>query len=142
MPHLGIARSHRSVDHRLRLCPTHLSCGVCQLYGQDKEKLAKIRDLFLQNVPGWLISKMYNIPLRTGRNYHLLRHAWRHNWYKDRVLQVPFKKITQIAILARLRDSWDQVTPQTADKMLALLEKLSEGKREVVCPYCGGMVQV
>ena len=114
------------------------------MYGLDRDKMRHIRDLFYENVPAWLISRLYSIPIRgEGKHrYNLLDHAWRQNWYKRREIQIPLKRIVQLAALGRLRESWDKFDKKTADKMLVILEKIEAGtgKRKLTCPHCGGEV--
>lgn len=112
------ARSQRTANWGLTLC-SHLKCSVCETLGDQPEELFRLRELYVQGHPEWLLARFFNV---SGSD--LNHHAWRHNWARRRAINLPDPKQTfQLALLARLRATWHLASPTSADKMLELLAK-------------------
>src|SRR5712691_9361241 len=80
-----------------------------------------VRDLYVQGFPVWFVAQQFKVP-----NQALRVHAWCHNWYRRRSLNLPSPKhlLTMLA-LARLRSTWHLADGASAERSLALLVKLS-----------------
>ena len=75
----------------------------------------------MQGVPVWFVAQQFKVP-----NQALRVHAWCHNWWRRRSLNLPSPKhlLTMLA-LARLRNTWHLADSGSAERSLALLVKLS-----------------
>ena len=85
-----------------------------------------VRELYVQGFPTWAIGRLFQVP-----NQALRAHAWLHNWYRRRALNLPnHKEMLARILLARARDAWHLMSPTTADRMLELFMKLSRSFAE------------
>ena len=105
-------------------CPPQRACEVCGSLGP--EEMHAVRELYVQGFPTWAIGRLFQVP-----NQALRAHAWLHNWYRRRALNLPnHKEMLARILLARARDAWHLMSPTTADRMLALLMKLGQASAE------------
>ena len=111
----------RSTSWGLSACPPQRECRVCAVLGEKPEDMRAVRDLYVQGVPVWFVAQQFKVP-----NQALRVHAWCHNWWRRRSLNLPSPKhlLTMLA-LARLRSTWHLADGASAERALALLVKLS-----------------
>ena len=102
-------------------CPPERGCRLCAVLAGKPEALRAVRDLYVQGVPVWFVAQQFKVP-----NQALRVHAWCHNWWRRRSLNLPSPKhlLTMLA-LARLRNTWHLADGASAERSLALLVKLS-----------------
>lgn len=112
----------RTSDWGLSSCPSQRACALCSTLKEQSGEMRCVRDLYIEGMPLWLLADMFDVP-----NAVLRAHAWRHNWYRRRSINLPDPRHTlQVAVLARLRASWHLVSPDSADRMLKLLAQLAQ----------------
>ena len=114
----------RTTNWGLTACPAERACGVCTKLGEMPDALLRVREMYIEGIPPWLVARRFGVP-----NNALRSHAWRHNWCRRRSYNLPdLKHVLMVAVLSRLRDSWDIFSPNSADRMVALLLKLVDEK--------------
>ena len=103
-------------------CPPQRECRVCTVLGEKPEELCRLRDLYVQGVPVWFVAQQFKVP-----NQALRVHAWCHNWWRRRSLNLPSPKhlLTMLA-LARLKSTWHLADSHSAERSLELLVKLAQ----------------
>ena len=111
----------RTKNWGLTPCPTERACAVCTALGDRPEELQRLREMYVEGMPPWLLAHTFGIPNSAVRS-----HAFRKNWCRRRSYNLPDPKaVVYIAALARLRDTWHLADGHSADRMLALLAKLT-----------------
>ena len=114
----------RTTNWGLAACPTARACAVCAAFSEMPDALLRVREMYAEGIPPWLVARRFGVP-----NGALRSHAWRHNWCRRRSYNLPdLKHVLMVAVLSRLRDSWDIFSPNSADRMVALLLKLVDEK--------------
>ena len=108
----------------LTACPVERACAVCTTLGERPEDLRRLREMYVEGMPPWLLAHTFGIPNSAVRS-----HAFYKNWCRRRSYNLPdLKHVLMVAVLSRLRDSWDIFSPNSADRMVALLLKLVDEK--------------
>ena len=110
----------RTKNWGLTACPTERACAVCAAYSEMPDELRRVREMYIEGMPPWLVAQFFEVP-----NAALRSHAWRHNWCRRRSYNLPdAKHLLMVAAVNRLRASQHLVSPTSADRMLKLLATL------------------
>lgn len=104
-------------------CPPQRHCDVCAVLGEHLSELRRLRDLYVEGYPEWVLAQSFGLAPEA-----LHRHAWGKNWHRRRAYNSPARESLLFElILSRLRETWHLVTPDTPDRMLALMGKFLQG---------------
>lgn len=112
----------RTQDWGLSPCPPQRACDVCAGLGEDLSELRRLRDLYVEGYPEWVLAQTFRLAPEA-----LHQHAWGKNWHRRRGYNLPDRDLFFSLLLARLRATWHLVTPETPDRMLALMGKFLQG---------------
>jgi len=112
----------------LTKCAPKHNCVICKAIHADEALHAKARDIYCTGTPMWLMEEIFELPAKDWRT-----HIDRKKWSRKRRNNREFRKQNEPyeILLARYRDSKDQMTPQTADKMVELIVKATQTTPEV-----------
>jgi len=96
---------------------------VCAKLADQPREMQRLRDCYCEGMHEVMLAELFAVPFRD-----LHRHCWQHGWTRRRSWNRPaLKRTVERLAWERLAKSWHLVSPETADRMLALLMKLSSG---------------
>lgn len=114
----------RTKNWGLAACPAERACAVCAAFGEMPDELRRVREMYVEGMPPWLVAQFFGVP-----NGDLRSHAWRHNWCRRRSYNLPDPKhLIMVAALNRLQKSQHLASSSSADRMLKLLVSLVESE--------------
>jgi hypothetical protein len=97
-------------------------CEVCNRYGENLYQLRHIRDLYCQGVSEFALSRFFEVS-----RVEINKHVYAKRWDRKRTTDpgAIAEQETTMLLKARARDTWHESTPDSADKSLAQLAKMT-----------------
>jgi len=113
----------------LTTCAPAKHCGVCEEYGEKLYQLRHMRDLYCGGLDAFALSKVFKLPKR-----EISQHIYEKRW--DRKRQFDPRDIAEMQTFklleARAEETWDEHTPDSADRALNLMVKMTGTQKVAV----------